>query len=315
MFLEKHSRFFRRYNITFAPRHKGAPYLPLSADPSEYSIRDALQECIDAEQAMDVQPNGDIIELMAVEHRPRQKALVMLFHRASPNAAEPAYRKKARAQAGRKVTVRESVKQKDEEQSVSAHLVIHDTQIERGVFRAALEEIPGISMSAARLIAAKALSEYRYDFERNRLTKQTYSVVKAEGLKSETLTNALKDGQINFITLVRPAKPDFIDSEGLFEPINEVMKIRVTGSLTSRNWRERILNLAERAKEDGWQDFNIDIGLEDNRKRTVKLDRDQQAKEILFVRSELVQFGVALPVCSVDFSDEVIRKATAIAKE
>lgn len=312
MFLEKFSRFFRRYDMTFAPRHRGAEYLPLDAAANQYSVRDALQARIKAELAMDVQPNGDIVELMEAEYRPAKQALVLLFHRASPNAADPAYRKKARARAGVKVTVRDAVKEKGEEQSVSSHLVVHDKPTRAGVFPCALEEIPGISMGTVRKIVGDALAEYKYDLTRGKQVISTYSVVKAEGIKSETMTGALKTGHINWVKLVRPANPDFVDAEGIFQPVNEEMKLRVRGEITSENWMEKLSALVSAAKKQGWQDFNVDVELDDKRKRTVKLDRDQEAKEILFVRSEQVQLEKSISPCSVEISDQIVEKAISV---
>ncbi|MFW6028440.1 MAG: hypothetical protein ACOC9Q_02840, partial [bacterium] len=286
MLLEKFSRYFRRYDITFAPRHKGAAYLTLDAPAGEYSVRDALQRRKNADLAMTVQPNGDIVELMEVDYRPDDKALVLLFHRGSPNAADPAYRKRARAKAGTKVTVRDSVKEKGEEQSVSAHFIVYDSPVRQGVFRCVLEEVPGISMTVVRQCLGEAMAEYEYKFKRKKKIMPTYSVVKAEGVKSESMTDALKTGHANWVTLVRPATPDFVDADGVFEPVNEVMRLRITGNITSGNWKNRFSELFSRAKGDGWQEFNVDIELDDKRKRTIKLERDQEAKEILFVRSE-----------------------------
>lgn len=314
MFLEKFSRFFRVYDLSFHPRHKNAAYLPLDADDKNYSVRDALQQHIDSEKALEVQANGDIVELMEVKYRPSEKALVLLFHRASPNAAEPAYRKKARARAGKKVTIRTVTKQDGEEQSVSAHLTIKIDPIKKGVYRAILEEIPGISMGITRQIIAKALFDYPYTFRRSGKELDTYTVIKAEGLKSETMENALKEGHINFITLVRPAEPEFVDSRGMFEPTTETMRIRVRQEIDGKSFRETVAGLFSKAKEAGWQQFNVDVEFDDRRRRTVKLEKDQEAKEILFVRSELASFSRELPVCTDSIIPEVVQKAMSIAK-
>ncbi|RUT84829.1 MULTISPECIES: hypothetical protein [unclassified Mesorhizobium] len=309
MFLEKHSRFFRQYEFTLNPRHKAAIRLPLIADENEVSLFDALETRIQEQAALEVQPNHDIIELMTIEHWPKQNAIVMLFHKASPDAADPAYRKKARA----KVTIRDSVKEEGEEQSVSAHLVINTVPVAEGRYRAVLEEIPGMSMGILRLVIAAALFEYKYDFEtKNGEVEETYCVFKAEGVKSETIAGALEEGHMNFITLVRPAEVDFVDGAGIFEPINEVMKIRIKGEIDKKNWAATFKNLVEWGKKEGWQDFNIEIDLGDKRKRTVTLDREHEAKEILFVRSEQVHLKKAVRVCSDQIVNEIAEKALAL---
>ncbi|RWM70818.1 MAG: hypothetical protein EOR81_32300 [Mesorhizobium sp.] len=164
-------------------------------------------------------------------------------------------------------------------------------------------------MSAVRHIIGQALYDYEYEFERNKKTIKTRTVFKPEGIKSETMTNALKTGQLNGITLLRPAKPDFVDADGLFQPINEVMRIRITGEINSNNWSGILSNLVNKARKQGWEEFNVDIGLDDDRKRTVKIEKDQEAKEILFIRSEQASFKSELQNCSVEIVEEVVNKA------
>lgn len=312
LFLEKHSRFFRRYDLTLAPRHKGGAYLPLSGDGNQYSILDALTKRVSAEQAIERQPNGDVVELMEVTYDKKTKALILLFHRGSPDAADPTYRRRAKQAKGKKVTVRLATKQPDEEQSVSAHLVISEKLAGPGVYQSVLEEIPGLSMSVLRPIVGRALAEYEYEFERKNKKLNTHSTFKPVGVKSESLTQALKTGHLNLITLSRPAKPDFVDADGLFKPQTETMKIRVEGEVTSDNWRKVLGNLVKGAKKAGWDDFNVDIAFEDERRRTVKLDREEEAKEILFVRAEQLHFKAALGACTVDIVDEVVTKALGL---
>ncbi|MBX5268619.1 hypothetical protein HJB99_08000 [Rhizobium sp. NLR17b] len=314
MFLEKHSRYFRKFEFSFTPRHTGAPYLPLVADADDYSIIDALKTHIKAEKALEVQPNGDIVELMEVEYLAKHAALAILVHRASPNAADPVYRKKARKDADKKFTLRQTVKDADEEQSVSAHVVISTVGNPKSKHRAALEEIPGISMAVVRRLISNALHDYPYNFKRAKTEIETYVSFKPEGIKSESMENALKSGHIKFVTLSRPGKPEFVDADGMFKPEQEVLKLRVTGEIDAKNWRGVISNLMGKAKADGWAEFKVDVGLNDDRTRTVKIDRDEEAKEILFIRSEQAAFKTALPTCSVDIVDEVVQRAVAIAK-
>lgn len=210
--------------------------------------------------------------------------------------------------------MRQATKDADEEQSVSAHVVIVDDGNATTPFRAALEEIPGISMAVVRRLISEALREYPYNFERKKQKIETYSTFKPEGVKSESMTEALEKGTLNFLTLVRPAKPDFVDADGIFKPEQEVMRLRIVGKINSKNWKDTISNLIANALKDGWSDFKVDIDLDDQRNRTVKIEKDAEAKEILFVRSEQAQFKAALPACSVDIVDEVVKTAVKIAK-
>lgn len=314
MFLEKHSRFFRRYEVSFGPRHTRAPRLKLFGASNEFSVLDALEKRIEEDKAKDAQPNGDTVDLIKVKRYPELRAVVLLFHRGSPNAADPTYRRKARGNGEEKFTLRQAQKQQGEEQSTSAHFVIFEKEVSAGVYSGALEEIPGLSLSVILPILKSALRDYRYDFQDAKRQKdETYTVLGAVGIKSETLSAALKDGHLRSVTLSKPARPDFVDEEGIFEPTRETMKIKVIGAITEINWKEKVRSLIRRAKAQGWEDFNIDIDFDDKRARTVRIDRENESKEILFVRAEELQFKSELKPCTNEIILEIVQKAVSLA--
>lgn len=309
MFLEKYSRYFRRYELIFKPRHKYAPYMPLVAEAGHFSIVDALENRINEGKAFTTQSNGDVVELMKVAYRLDDGVVVLLFHRGSPDAADPTYRK--REKAG--VTVRTAEKEPDEEQSVSAHLVISAATAEKGVHRAVLEEIPGLSMALLQAVIAQALAAYPYEYEtKKKQVGETHCLVKAVGIKSETIGNALKTGKLDTITFARRGPAEYVDSEGLWEPMDDVLRLRVTGKVDAATWSKKLGALVKKAAADGWEKFNLEIALDDKRSRTVPIDREQDAREVLFVRSDQVSVKSELPVCSVAFQDELIEQATTV---
>jgi len=315
VFLDKHARYFRKFEIGFNPRHKDAPRLPLWADPKKaFSVCDALKKHIDTEKALEVQSNGDIVELMDAEYRPDEKALVILIHRVSPNAADPTYRKKARADSGKKIVLRHTEKGDGEDQSVSSHLVVADVLMKNGVRPAALEEIPGISMACVRRLMTNAMNEYKYTFNRGKKEIETSSSFTPQGVKSETMTNALKNGHLGYVTLSRPAKSTLVDVDDPFKPERETLRLRVKGEIDHKNWKKIFSDLVAKGKSQDWEEFKVDINLDDNRSRTVRIDREEEASEILFVRSELAAFKTPLRSCSESFVQEVIEKALKIAK-
>jgi hypothetical protein len=311
MFLEKFSRYFRRYEIVLGARKPTAATLPLVAGAGEYSVLDAINAKLAKDKASVKQPNGDIVELVRVKHDEVSKVIVLLFHRADPDAADPTYRKKKEG----KVTVRVADKEADEEQSVSAHLIIRSAPYKDDRYYALLEEIPGLSMATVREVLGALLVDYEYEFERKPGKKErTYCTLKAEGIKSETVADALKTGKAGWITLTRPAPAKYIDGDGLWVPTVDTMKLRVKGAIEEANWKDKIGQLIETAKGDGWQSFNVEISLPDERSRQVKLDQFQDAKEILFVKSDKVDLAQQISVCSTEFHDELIAKGLALLK-
>lgn len=306
MFLEKRSRFIRLYEFRFKSRHKGGAELPLFASPGESSLLHALRKRVRNGKAQAVMSNNDVIELVKVEHDEQRKAIVLLFHRGSPDAADPTYRKRVKNQ----IITRTGEKEPEEEQSVSAHLIIRTVK-KNGAYRVILEEIPGLSMGVVQPIIGQALHAYTYQYEdADGEAQDTYCVLKSVGIKSESVEDALKMGRMKFITLVRPFKADYIDEDDRLEPEDEKLRVKIKpGVVGSLNLFQ---NLIERAKADGWSEFKVDIDLGNDRSRQVPVSRDQDAKEVLFVKSEQVALENDMTVCTVevryDFVDAASKK-------
>lgn len=310
MFLEKFSRYFKRYEIILASRKKHAATIPLVGPDGAYSVYDAIQQKLKAGRTTIKQSNNDTVELIEAEYRSKDNTLAILFHRASPDAADPAYRKK---KAG-KLSVRTANKEADEEQSVSAHLLIRATPYKDQCYKATLEEIPGLSMGVVREIIADILNEYEYKFMTPKNKEETtYCTIKAEGIKSETIADALKTGQANFVTFTRRAPADYVDGDGLWEPVSNIMKLRIKGKIETKDWKRKIGGLLDRAHKDGWESFNIEIS-DGERKKSVSLDREQDAKEIIFVKADRIDMPIELSRCSIDLNESIIRAGLEVLK-
>jgi hypothetical protein len=312
VFLEKFSRFYRRYDLHLSPRHKAAERLPMIAPVGQYSVLDAIRVAQKAGKASSVQPNGDTVELIMAEVREPQKVAILLFHRSSPDAADPMYRKKVKD----KLSVRQAEKANGEEQTVSAHLVIELEPKKPGAFRAALEEIPGISLAVIQAILSPILRDYSYGFQDKKGDDhETYSTLKVEGIKSEALSDALKTQTLNYLTLTRTTVPNAPDGDGIVEPMNDRMRYKIVGNPSDPAWTTKLDKWVKKVRGEGWEDISLDISLDDERHRTVKLDRDQEAKEMLFVRSEQVSVKTELKPCTTAVLDEMVEQAIAIIKK
>lgn len=309
MFLEKHSRFVRLYEFAFKPRHKRAAIMSLIAPKGEPDILDALRKKVKTNDAKVSMANNDVIELVKVEHDEKRQVMVLLFHRGSPDAADPTYRKRVNDD----IHLRVGEKEEDEEQSVSAHLIISTKRSQNGKFLAILEEIPGLSMGIIQPIITRSLMSYPYQYEdEHGEPQETYCVLKAEGVKSASVEEALRTGKMKFLTLVRPYKANYIDDDDRLEPENEKLRIKIKAGVAGTDWMAMFSNLIEKAKEDGWQEFKVDIDLDNDRSRQVVVGRDQDAKEVLFIKSEQVAIATEMKVCSTevryDFVDAAVEK-------
>ena len=197
-------------------------------------------------------------------------------------------------------------------QSVSCHMIIRAAPYKDSHYRTTLEEIPGLSMGIVREVIAALLQDYEYKFKKKKGEDSTYCTIKAVGLKSETMADALKTGTANFITLTRKAPAKYVDGDGLWEPGNDVMKLLIKGEIQEENWKDKVGALLTMAKKDGWEKFNIQISLPDKRTRQVSLDRVQDAKEVLFVKADRVDLATEIGVCSTDFHADLVNESLGV---
>lgn len=210
------------------------------------------------------------------------------------------------------MTVRTVAKEKDEEQSVSCHLVIKTKLNAKNVYDVFLEEIPHLPITVIQQILVRALNEYTYEFtdEKNR-KNETYTILKSVGVKDESVSDALKGGYLGYITLSRPADAPFVDGKD-FEAVSERMRIKIKSEIDGKSWIAKIGALAKGARDRGWDDFQFDVHMDDDRTRTVKLERGDEGKEILFIRSEKIFVKKDLQVCSIEVRDDLVSAAIAI---
>jgi len=304
--IESRSRFFRRYDLRFAARVKAGYALPIVAPKGEISIADALRVAARKKLCVEKQANNDTVDLVRIDDT-TDGLLVLLFHRTSPTAADPAYRK----QKGDDITLRMTRKGAGEDQAVSAHLVISTKISPMGGYPCALEEINGLSLSTVSSIIKKALDGYNYPYrDKKGIEKETYSTFKALGIKGESLTDALhNNSSINYLTLTRTKVPDAPDSDGIAEPQSERIRYKIVGDPKSPEWMKKLRLFETKIRSDDWDDIFLDISLEDERHRTVKLDREREAAEVMFVRSEQVSVERDLDPCTVDIVPELVSAA------
>lgn len=309
MFLEKYSRFVKRYTFSFRPRHGLAATLPLLTVGELPSIEDALREAMQKGTAEVREPNGDTVSLVKCD-RYHDDSLVLLFHRDRPEAPDPTYR---RIENGARV-LRNGQKDEDEEQTYSAHLVMTPDPILQNHYRCALEEIPGLSASAVVKLMRLILNEYEYDYTDKRGDAQkTHSFLRYEGMKSASFEEALENGVLN-IKLSRPTGVDFLDAEGLVQPGRDTATLKLVAKLDSKTIMEKLLAWKEKATQNGWTEFSVDVEVGHNRQKTVKIENQEEVADILFVRSDLIKLETAMAAAQDEIVPEFVDRCIELLK-
>ena len=183
--------------------------------------------------------NGDVIEIAATDHDEKRGVITILFHRVRPNAPDPTYRKKNKSG----LSVRKAQRDLDEDQSVSAHLVISIKPIVPNRYSAVLEEVPGLSIGSVMPIVSAAMRDYPYDYKDRKGEKgSSYTTLRYTGKKSESMEGALKKGRLNLVTLVRPAPVSMIDAAGIFKPKDQRLEVAIDRSLKDPTILEKLEN-------------------------------------------------------------------------
>jgi hypothetical protein len=68
------------------------------------------------------------------------------------------------------------------------------------------------------------------------------------------------------------------------------------------------------AKDEGWEHFDVDVTFDNERHRTIKVERDEAAQDVLFVKSEEVSVTKELPLCTTAIIGELVDQIIVVMK-
>lgn len=303
MIVEKRSRFYRLYDLVTTPRKTSGVPLPMVGKESLMTL---FQAAIDRGTASVPQKNKDTVELVKIGLDKSGTYLALLFHRASPDAPPPMFRRKA----GQNFNLRPSQGEEDEEQAYSSHMLISIADAKNGIYRMALEEVPGLSASAVVGVLKKIASASTYECQDDRGRKlETYTIINCDGYSSESLAKALENGRIDYIDLWKDPDED-LERDGAYAASRQKVTLKTYEPITPENWKSKFSEIFSIADKKGFDDVKVRIDFNDDRRsRTISIDRDKDAAEMLFVRSKLFNFNEDLDLCYIDFSVPILKKA------
>lgn len=303
MLISPHARYFVRHEFVLRPQRDQGPALSLVAAGRQLDVADIVQSAIDKGTAQLILKQNDAITITKLDLS-RSKIGVMLFRRSDPDAATPIFEHRKTKK------LRPADKREDEAEAISAHLFIDlvPLEAEYPTYRTIMEEVPGLGRSYMQAILKELLGKSRYSYTDTRNeTRETYTIPEFRGLPSESLGEALKTGEIKYVELVRPPKVQGLDTAGL---IPHPERMRLTVKATSRPAMLAAIDriMVWSAKHD-WPRLRVRIGTDDQRSRVVDIAREQDAADVLFVRSEPVETKKPLAQCTEDVNDELVGHA------
>jgi hypothetical protein len=158
------------------------------------------------------------------------------------------------------------------------------------------------------------LRKHTYNYtDRNGEEKETHSIIEITGIKSQNLSDALKDSSIHQVVLSRMGSLGGMDSEGLICPRDETFRLYVKASPDKVSLT--LAKIRSFAKANNWDDVVVRVDFPENRSRNVALDRDADAAEAFFVRAEQIVVRTPLEVCTDTINEELIDHAVQLLKD
>ena len=308
MILAPKSRFFLRHQLRFkTPWGHGVPLSFL--DDKKISAREVLDDAIKKNRASLTLARRDVVRLTTLDVREKDNIAVLLFRRSDPEAATPIFEnEKTRA-------LRKSDKKPNEAIAVSAHMFIRLGEIEDAVhptYRAILEEVPGLSRTYVQTLLHDIVKEIWYEYTDKRgAPKETYTIVEFHGQKSEKIGGALRGASVvPSVVLIRPGSVKGLDAEGLVVPREQRMKLLIKAK------PEQTLRIIKKIqswmKDHDWPKLLVEMHMPEQRTRLVQLAREQDAADILFVRSVAVDVETPLEACTDTINEELVAKAQGL---
>ena len=312
MLLESNKRFFKIYDTPIGARKRSSKPIPLfdKANKNAITVHKIINKAISNKEAKD---KSDYDEIEVVKCEISHDCLVILFHRDALTAQDPSYRSKDKAGD---IMLSKYKRKKDEQQAVSAHLVISGKRTKAG-HRTALEEVPGLNMQAITHLLRKIFSNNPYSFSHPSTgqPEETTVTFTPAGLASEKFKTSLKQSRWIGVSLTKPSSKAVVDGLPGVRAKPQKMEIKIDADLDKSKYLNYIKKLIDRANDDGWDGIRVEMEFpEDGRKRSVAVDRESLAGEIKFVRSRLMKISVELENCTKSIIPEVVTAAKSAMK-
>lgn len=311
MLLESKSRFFLRHELRFrTPRDVAIPMKLI--DAADIDVREILENAIRNKANFINLKKKDVVRLTKLDVREKDGIAILLFRRSDPDALTPIFEDETSR------TLRKSDRRPTEAIAVSAHLFIRLGEVEGSAhptYRAILEEVPGLGRTYVQVLLHDIVKDTRYNYTDKRgEEKETYTLVEFFGQKSEKLAGALNEQSfVPSVTLVRPGNIRGLDAEGLVVPRDQRMKLMIHAR------PDQALGVIETIqswmRKTTWSSLLVEMRMPEQRTRLVQLAREQDAADILFVRSVPVEVKTPLEACTDTINEELVAKAQALFAE
>lgn len=302
---DDYTRFFVKYDIRFrAQRNKGLP-LELQAEGKRDDVQHVLESFFKAKKAKQEIATDDVIKLIKIDFRDDKGIAVLLLQRSDPRGSTQMYEHRKTSE------IRKSDRDPLESIAISTHVFIRLKKSVKAhtTYNMIIEEADGLSRTHILSFLNHILQQFKYTYnDRNGDHQDTFCKCEIVGHASETVKDAMKDGVIRTVTLVKPGELKGLDEQNGV-PREQIMPIKIR---SNENVIERIRGIRKLADEAGWTDVRVKMEFPSDKSRTVSLSREQDASDKLFVRSLEVNLKKPLSSFTNKISEELVEKALEV---
>lgn len=299
--LSKNERYFVRHRLVLKPRRSVGAAVPLYEPLPKLSAYSLIADAVNKKSALMKVGIGESVRISHVEVRPADGMIVLMFRRRNPNASTQVYE-------DTEANIREANRGPLEDPAISAHLFIQIKQHSGSVIshRAIMEEVPGLGSSYMRTVMDDVVKSYEYDAKdkRGQIIK-TATKVEFFGVPSRSLNDAISKNGFDFIELVRTPDVSGLDTAGLTV---RPERLRFYPARSTRGDKDVFKRVHDWAKKNSWNDMSVQVK-ELDKSKVVRVDREEDAANVLFVRAELVRSKSDIGSCTDVVNDELVALA------
>lgn len=309
MIIDKKYRFFQQHEFDLrVPRGYGK-VLPLFREGDDLDVVSILQNSLGNDVAKLELGKNDECKLTRVVPSEDGRLVSLLFHRSSPDASTPWF---GHRKTGK---IRKADHDADEALAVSAHVFIEmvASASSPSRYRAIIEEVPSLGKSYIQLVMNKILRNAPYTYtDENKNDKSTYTLCRFDGYKSENLSDALHNGAVSFIELVKKPVTEGLDPKR-FKMKEQTQKVYLGRGESAV--MESVRSLKDWAVAREWDEVRVQVRMSEGRSRLVPVGRDDDAAAVLFVRSKQVYVENDLNVCCEEIESQLLGRACELFSE
>ena len=247
------SRFVTLHDLTFrAKGNKGAPLKLIREVGESYDIKQVLEQSYASKTAELKIKDDDTIDLARLSFRKDQGIAVLLLHRGDPKGVTPMFKDKKTKK------IKGSGRTENDLIAYSCHVIIKldPENINPPTHRVVIEETVGISPTYVSSFFRHVLGTATYSSNDKR-GKEIEAVCTSDlkGYPSESVEDALHDGIIRQVHLVKPGELHEYDGEHIV-PGNVVQTLKIKGR--GRAVMNAIRNVWN-ANQDEWEQMRVTV--------------------------------------------------------